>query len=92
VRLRFVAAGAEAAVAPEARVAYAVNRKVGNAVVRNRIRRRIRAALVELDRSNHEGLPGGDYLFTADASLAELPFPEVQRIVSCVVRRASRHG
>ena len=43
-----------------ARIGYAIPRSVGSAVVRNRIKRRIRAVLAELD---HEfGLPGGDHL------------------------------
>lgn len=32
-------------------MAYAIGRPVGTAVTRNRVRRRLRAALVELDRS-----------------------------------------
>lgn len=73
-------------------MAYAINRKVGSAVVRNRIRRRLRAALVELDRVGPEALPHGAYLFAADVGVAELPFPEVERLVACVVERACRRG
>jgi ribonuclease P protein component len=57
-------------------VAYAIGRPVGTAVTRNRVRRRLRAALVALDR---EGLTpaGGDLLVSArpraaDASFAQL--------------------
>ena len=44
------------------RVAYAVGRSVGNAVQRNRLRRRLRAAVAE-----HRGLlrPDAAYLFSA---------------------------
>jgi|DEB0MinimDraft_10_1074344.scaffolds.fasta_scaffold00090_4 ribonuclease P protein component len=42
------------------RVAFAVPRSVGNAVVRNRTKRRIRAVIHELD--TRSGVPGGDYL------------------------------
>ena len=44
-----------------ARVAYAIPRSVGNAVERNRIKRRLRAVLNELDHAPG-GVPGGDYL------------------------------
>ena len=43
-----------------ARVGYAIPRTVGTAVVRNRIKRRLRAVLTELD--TEFGLPGGDHL------------------------------
>ena len=39
----------------DVRVAYAIGRRVGPAVVRNRVRRRLRAAVRELDRTT----PGG---------------------------------
>jgi ribonuclease P protein component len=47
----------------EVRVAFAIGRKVGPAVVRNRLRRRLRAAARDLDRSTG-GLPTGAYLIT----------------------------
>jgi ribonuclease P protein component len=45
----------------EVRVAYSISRKVGTAVVRNKVRRRLRAAVRELDVSTG-GLPTGAYL------------------------------
>lgn len=74
------------------RVAYAINRKVGTAVVRNRIRRRLREALAALDREDPGSLPVGDYLFTADASAARLPFAELKDAVRCATRRVSVGG
>ena len=51
------------------RVAFALPRSVGHAVVRNRIRRRIRAVLGEIDRA-HDDLPaGGDYLVRVTAPI-----------------------
>lgn len=73
-----------------ARVAFAINRRVGSAPTRNRVRRRIRAVLGELDRSEPGAVPAGAYLFTADGSVAELPYPELQRLVGCAVARATR--
>ena len=52
-------------------VAYAVGKRVGTAVIRNRVRRRIRGVLVELARSGELGVPGGALLIS--------PGPEVVR-------------
>jgi ribonuclease P protein component len=41
------------------RVAYAIPKRVGGAVVRNRIRRRLRAVLAELGRRDPAALPDG---------------------------------
>ena len=46
--------------APQARVAYAVSKKVGGAVVRNRIRRRLRPLMADLEATH--ALPPGAYL------------------------------
>lgn len=60
------------------RVAYALSRKVGNAVQRNRIRRRCRSVFSELDREAGTGsgfvLPSGTYLVSADASAGSIPY------------------
>lgn len=93
VGVRFVArTGAPATPEGPVRVAYAINRKVGTAVVRNRIRRRLREALAALDREDPGSLPVGDYLFTADASAARLPFAELKDAVRCATRRVSVGG
>ena len=56
------------------RIAYAVGRRVGPAVVRNRIRRRLRAAA---HAHRAELRPGGVYLFGAGPAAATTPFPEL---------------
>lgn len=44
------------------RVAYALGRKLGSAVVRNRLRRQLRAILEECATENSALFPEGDYL------------------------------
>lgn len=64
------------------RVAYAVGRWAGGAVVRNRIRRRLRAIVREL---NDELAPGA-YLLGAGADAATLPYGELRMTVSEALR------
>lgn len=70
-------------------VAYAIGRKVGGAVVRNRLRRRLRAVFSELAPQ----LAPGAYLVGAAPEAAPLSFGELKAIVSealdAVVRRSS---
>ena len=47
------------------RVAFAIGREVGTAVVRNRTRRRLRSVMTELAVPDG-GLPAGDYLIRVD--------------------------
>lgn len=53
------------------RVGFTASRKVGNAVVRNRAKRRLRAAARILAV---EGRPGTDYVLIARGATAERPF------------------
>ena len=57
-------------------VAYAIGRRVGPAVVRNRLRRRLRAILVDLRPSP------GDYLVVAEPDAAPLSSPDLKALVS----------
>jgi ribonuclease P protein component len=57
------------------RVAYAVSKRVGGAVVRNRVRRRMRAATLA---HRAELQPGGSYLFGAAPSAADAPYAEIE--------------
>lgn len=63
------------------RVAYAVGRRVGGAVERNRLRRRLRAVMSELGA---ELVPGA-YLVEAAPEAASRPYGELQEIVSRAV-------
>jgi ribonuclease P protein component len=72
-------------------VAFAIGRRTGTAVVRNRIRRRLRAALDEMARS--ETLPGGAAIVSAGPGAATAPFATVRRdlarALDAAVTRAS---
>lgn len=59
------------------RVAYAVGRRAGGAVVRNRIRRRLRAIIRELRAE----LRPGAYLFGASAAAASLSYVDMKATV-----------
>jgi ribonuclease P protein component len=61
----------------DVRVAYAIGRKVGPAVVRNRLRRRLRAAMRELDRSTG-GVATGAYLITLRPEAARRSYRELR--------------
>jgi ribonuclease P protein component len=70
------------------RVAFAVPRKVGTAVERNRLRRRLRAITVEASAS----IPAGAYLIGVDQGVRDLPFQELEAKVIEAMQRASRDG
>jgi len=64
-------------------VAYAIGRRFGTAVERNRARRRLRAAIA-LDEALL--LPGGTYLLAADRSVMTIPFPTLCDSVTTLLR------
>jgi ribonuclease P protein component len=72
----------------EVRVAYAVGRKVGPAVVRNRIRRRLRAAVRDLDASSG-GLATGAYLVSVGSEAAGRTYRELRRDLSGAIAAAT---
>lgn len=47
------------------RIAYAITTRVGGAVVRNRLRRRLRALCADLQRSGQVAIPAGALLISA---------------------------
>lgn len=57
------------------RVGFTASRKVGNAVARNRARRRLRAASETVLRAH--GAPGHDYVLVARAATLTRPYPEL---------------
>ena len=70
-------------------VAFAVSRKVGGAVERNLLRRRMRSIL----RERSSGLPSGAYLVRCDPAGAALDFHELKVAMSHALDKAtSRAG
>ena len=83
VTVTYAAVGA----APEPRVAYAIGRRVGTAVVRNRVRRRLRAAVGTVDE-----LAPGAYLVAAGADAAGQTYEELREEVAQAMTSASGGG
>ena len=68
-------------------VAFAIGRRTGTAVVRNRIRRRLRAALDEMARAGE--VPSGAAVVSAGPSVARAPVAVVRRDLARALARAS---
>ncbi|MCK9372767.1 MAG: ribonuclease P protein component [Sulfuricurvum sp.] len=68
----------------EKKVGYTASKKVGNAVVRNRCKRRLRALFAEF---NHE-LEDGWYVLVAKGPLFDNAFEDVRRDCKYVLKRA----
>jgi ribonuclease P protein component len=67
------------------RVGIVVGRRVGKAIVRNRVKRRIREAA----RLLHPRLqPGNDVVFIARPGAADASFEEIARVVELLIGRA----
>ena len=69
------------------RVAYAVGKRVGPAVVRNRVRRRLRAATMA---HRDELQAGAAYLFGAAPGVVAVPFAEIEAAVGQLLAGAGR--
>jgi ribonuclease P protein component len=67
-------------------VAYAINRRVGTAVVRNRLRRRLRAIVSDWAAS----LPTGAYVVHTGPQVARLDFDELKVAMSQALERATK--
>jgi ribonuclease P protein component len=83
VTIRFVPGESDA----PPRVAYAVG-GVGNAVVRNRLRRRLRAAVAQAEA---ELAAGGAYLVSARRDALTMPFDTLAEALAALFRAAGTH-
>jgi ribonuclease P protein component len=73
-----------------ARVGYTASKKVGNAVARNRARRRLRAAVNDV--LARRALPGHDYVLIARASTAGRPYDALLADLDGALDRIERKG
>ncbi len=77
------------------RVGYTVSKKVGNAVVRNKIKRRFRAAFLHLTKNSKKNLVKNqcDYILIAKKEVTNLTYRELLRdleyCVSALARKIS---
>jgi ribonuclease P protein component len=72
------------------RVGFTASRKVGNAVLRNRAKRRLRAAAVAV--LPRDGRKGTDYVLIARAGTGERPYAELVRDLEAALRQIDRRS
>ena len=80
---------AGAGVGGDVRVAYSVGRRVGTAVDRNRVRRRLRAAVRDVS-GDGDGLSSGAYLVLARPEAGTTPYAELKRSLGEACAAAAR--
>lgn len=78
-----------AGAAEKVRVGFTASRKVGNAVVRNRAKRRLRAAAAEI--LARDGRPGTDYVLIARAGTGERRYADLVADLAGALRQVAPH-
>jgi ribonuclease P protein component len=73
---------------PMMRIGYTVTKKIGNAVVRNRMKRRLRALAAELLPVG--GVPGADHVLIGRAGGVERDFALLRTELSKALRKLQR--
>ena len=68
------------------RVGYTVTKKVGNAVVRNRVRRRLKEAVRV--HAAHDMATGNDYVIVGRDDVLSIPFDQLKAELSRRIRGA----
>jgi ribonuclease P protein component len=86
VKVAYVPPVSTATGAAGPRVGYSVGRSCGNAVQRNRLRRRFRAAV----RQSARNLAVGSYLLRAEPAAVELPYGPLVEAVAGAMTDAAR--
>ena len=72
------------------RVGFTISKKIGNAVVRNRIRRRLRAAVSTLDPAQMR--PGYDYVVIARTGAADCAYQDLKAELEQALQRVHQPG
>ncbi|HEX6441025.1 MAG TPA: ribonuclease P protein component [Stellaceae bacterium] len=70
------------------RIGFTASRKVGNAVVRNRAKRRLRALAAEV--LSRRGRPGTDYVLIARAAMGDRPYAELVSDLDTALRQVQQ--
>jgi ribonuclease P protein component len=74
------------------RVAFSIGRPVGSAVVRNRLRRRLRAIVAGLARGDAPAHASGSLLIGARPTAVELSFDQLEDQVKALVQQVAPRG
>lgn len=74
---------------PDIMVGYTATKKIGNAVIRNRCKRRLRAVVFSI--LEKYALAHIDYVFVARQTTAECDFQELQRDMIYAIKRINKN-